>query len=127
VELYGNTEISVTVEGYCRRVRFIRPADVPIRVEIDVQHIPDGCNCAPPSIGTIQDFVLAAFAGQCGYRNGDTVTKDRVAAETARIGDLKIVDVRIARNADLIVLDEIETTLFERPVIINPYLSVRYV
>jgi len=127
VELHGNTEISVTIEGFCRRVKFIRPDDVPIRVEIDVKHIPDSCNCAPPSISTITDFVIAAFADQCGYRNGDTVSKDRVTAEVARIGDLKIVEVRIARNADLIVMDDIETTLFERPVIINPYVRVRYV
>lgn len=127
VELYGNTEVSIVADGYCQRVRFIRPVDVPIRVEIDVRHIPDGCNCVPPSVGTITEFVIAAFADNCGYRNGDTVTKDRVAAEAARIGDLKIVEVRIARNANLIVLDEIETTLFERPVIISPYVTVRYV
>lgn len=127
IALYGNTEISLTIDGFCRPVRFIRPIDVPIRVEIDVRHVPDACNCAPPSIGTIQEFVIAAFAGTCGYRNGDTVSKDRVAVEAARIGDLKIVEVRVARASDLIVMDEIETTLFERPIIDRPYLVVRYV
>lgn len=127
VGLYGNTSVQVTVDGFCRTVSFIRPVDVPIRVEVDVRHIPDACNCAPPSIGTITQFLIDAFAGDCGYKNGDTVSADRVAAEAARIGDLKIMDVRIARQSNLIVDDEIATGLFERPVIISPYVVVRYV
>ncbi|MCD1645238.1 hypothetical protein [Aurantimonas coralicida] len=127
IPLFGNTEISVEADGYCQRVRFIRPTDVPIRVEVDVRHIPDACNCAPPSIGTIKDYLVAAFAGSCGYRNGDTVTADRVAVEAGGVGDIKVVEVRIAKNADLIVADELETTIFERPVILAPYVTIRYV
>lgn len=127
VRNYGNTTVSVTVDGYCQQATFIRPVDVPIRVEVDVRHIPDACNCAPPDIGTLRDYIIAAFAGDCGYRNGDTVTEDRVTAETAAYGNLKIIETRIARQSTLIVTEEIETTLFERPVIVAPYVIVRYV
>lgn len=92
-----------------------------------MRHIADACQCAPPSIGTITQFVIDAFAGECGYKNGDTVTEDRVAAEAAQIGNMKIVDCRIARTSNSLVFEEIETTIFERPVIVSPNVIVRYV
>ncbi|WP_019997239.1 hypothetical protein [Aureimonas ureilytica] len=127
IGLFGNVTIPVTADGFCQQVNLIRPVEVPIRVELDVRHIPDACNCAPPTVGVIAQAIIDAFAGECGYRNGDTVLEKRVASEAAQIGNLEIVETRIARNADLIVAEEIETTLFERPVIISPYVSVRYV
>lgn len=127
IGLFGNYDVSIVADGFCKTIGFIRPEEVPIRVELDVKHIPDGCQCAPPSIGAITQFVINAFAGECGYKNGDTVTRDRVAAEAAQIGNLKIVDCRIARNSNLIMADELPTTIFERPVIISPYVVVEYV
>jgi hypothetical protein len=127
IGLFGDYPVSIEADGFCRTIDFIRPIDVPIRVELDVRHIADACQCAPPSIGTITQFVIDAFAGECGYKNGDTVTEDRVAAEAAQIGNMKIVDCRIARTSNSLVFEEIETTIFERPVIISPNVIVRYV
>jgi hypothetical protein len=127
ITLYGNTTIEVVADGFCQKVKFIRPDDVKIRVELDVQHIADNDDCAPPSISAVVNTVLAAFIGQAGYRNGDTVSADRLAMEAARAGDLKIVDVRIARYPALAVDETIETTLFERAVIVSPFVAARYV
>lgn len=127
IGLFGNYDVSVVADGFCKTLSFIRPVEVPIRVELDVKHIPDGCQCAPPSIGTITQFVINAFAGECGYKNGDTVTQDRVAAEAAQIGNLKIVDCRIARASNSLEAAELPTSIFERPVIISPYVTVGYV
>lgn len=127
IGLFGNYDVSIVADGFCRTISFIRPVEVPIRVELDVKHIPDGCQCAPPSVGTITDFVINAFAGECGYKNGDTVTEDRVAAEAAQIGNLKIVDCRIARASNSLEASELPTSIFERPVIISPYVTVGYV
>lgn len=127
IGLYGNTSVIVVADGYCQHVRFIRPEEVRIRVEVDVRHIPDVSGCAPPSAGTLQTLLIAAFAGNDGYNVGDTVEARRIGSEMAKLGDLEIVDVRIARQSTLIVEEAIETTLFERPVIINPDVLVRYV
>lgn len=127
IGLFGDYEVPVVVDGFCKMVGFIRPIEVPIRVELVVKHIPDSCQCAPPSVGTITQFVIDAFAGECGYKNGDTVIEDRVVAETVQIGNMKVIDCKIARASNSIELEEITTTIFERPVVISPYVSVEYV
>lgn len=127
IGLFGDYPVSIEADGFCRTVLFIRPIEVPIRVELDVRHIADACQCAPPSVGTITQFVIDAFAGECGYKNGDTVTEDRVVAETAQIGNMKIVDCRIAKVANSQPATSIPTTIYERPVIISPHVIVRYV
>lgn len=127
IGLFGDYNVSIVADGFCRTIGFIRPDEVPIRVELDVKHIPDGCQCAPPTVGTITQFVIDAFAAECGYKNGDTVTVDRVSAEAAQIGNLKIIDCRISRADDSIELEEIPMTIFERPVVISPYVTVSYV
>lgn len=127
IGLFGNYSVPVVTDGFCQTVWFIRPVEIPIIVELDVRHIPDGCQCAPPTTGTITSFVINQFAGECGYKNGDSVTEDRVEAETAQIGNMKIVDVRIARQDDQQIVDPIMTTIFERPVIRSPFVSARYV
>lgn len=127
ITLYGNTDVPVVADGYCQTVRFIRPEEVPIRVEVDVRQIPDGSGCAPPSAGSIVQAIIAAFAGNDGLLNGETVTSDRIALAASRAGDLKIIEVRIARADNMILLEEIPMTLFERAVITAPYVAVEYV
>lgn len=127
IGLFGNTEVPVVADGFCQTVRFIRPEEVRLRVEVDVRHIPDISGCAPPSAGQLQDMLIAAYAGDNGFKNGATVEERIIASEVAKLGDLEIVDVRIARQATLIIEEAIETTIFERPVLRNPDVVVRYV
>lgn len=127
IGLFGNTEVPVVADGFCQTVRFIRPEEVRLRVEVDVRHIPDISGCAPPSAGQLQDMLIAAYAGDNGFKNGATVEERMIASEVAKLGDLEIVDVRIARQSTLIVEEAIEMTIFERPVLRNPDVVVRYV
>lgn len=127
IGLYGNTNVVVVADGYCQHVRFIRPDEIRIRVEVDVRHIPDASGCAPPAAGQLQAMLIGAFAGDDGFKNGATVEERMIASEVARLGDLEIVDVRIARQSTLIVEEALATTIFERPVIISPDVQVRYV
>lgn len=127
IELIGNVEVQVVADGYCRMVRFIRPVSVPIRVEVDVVDIPTASRCAPPSIGTLQAGLAAAFEGDLGLKNGETVDRDRIALEATRLGNLKVEDLRIARLADLIIAESLPMTLFERAHIAEPQIVFRYV
>jgi hypothetical protein len=127
IGLYGNVSVPVIADGYCQQAQFIRPDEVRIRVEVDVQNIPDASGCAPPSAGQLQEMLIAAYAGDHGFKNGATVEERMIASVMAKLGDLEIVDVRIARQSTLIIEDAIETTIFERPVLLNPDVMVRYV
>ncbi|MCO5164657.1 MAG: hypothetical protein M9939_26565 [Mesorhizobium sp.] len=127
IHLYGNTNVEIVSGGFCQTSRFIRPTEVRVRVEIDVRYLGDACNCAPPTVGTISQAVADFFASDCQYKNGDTVKAARVRAEAARVSGIEVVGVRIARVSDLIVAEELPTTIFERPVILLPDVHVRYV
>lgn len=127
VGLYGNAMIDVQVNGYCRIVHFVRPKDVSIKIEAEVKHVSSSCHCAPFSVAAIINHIEAAFAGPCGFRNGDSVTKERIEAEFGRLGNLKVMELRIARNDNLVQADTLSHTLFERPVVTAPLISVEYV
>lgn len=127
IELIGNSLVNVVADGYCRIVTFIRPALVRIRVEVDVRAIPTSNGCAPPNTGTLAAGIIAAFAGAAGFKNGEAVTRDRIESEAAQLGDLKIVDVRIARVSNVIEAETLPMTLYERAVILSPDVVVRYV
>jgi hypothetical protein len=127
IEMIGNHPVSIVADGYCRVVTFIRPALVRVRVEVDVRPIPSSTGCAPPNTGTLTNALIAAFAGADGFKNGETVTEDRVESEAGKLGDLKIVDVRIARVSNVIEAETLPMTLFELPIIASPDVVVRYV
>lgn len=128
VGLEGNTIIEVVADGYCQSVRFVRPTDVPIQVHYIVRAVPDACNCAPPSVGTIIDAVVADFADDlCGFRIGDTVTQDRLEVAAAKLGTIKVEQVAIARVSDLIPAETLPMLLTERPVILAPNIIVEFV
>jgi hypothetical protein len=129
--LFGNTIIPITADGYCQQVEFIRPVDVPVLVFATVRALPDNCNCAPPTVGSIVDHIVATFADECGYRNGDTILLARIRAELGRLPGIEVVDVEVFRGDDPPgtgeVVTEIETTLFERAVFEAANISVSYV
>jgi hypothetical protein len=130
IGLEGNTLIEVVADGYCQSVRFVRPVDVPIQINLVVRAVPDACNCAPPSIGTIIDFVVADFENdRCGFRHGDSVTVDRVEVAAAKMGTIIVQEVAIARVADLVEPEDgiLEMGLNERAVIRAANIIVEYV
>lgn len=127
IYLFGNTNVEIVSGGFCQVSRFIRPTDVRVRAEIDVRYLGDACNCAPPTVGTVAQAVATFFASDCQYKNGDTVKAARVKAEAARVQGIEVVAVRIARLSNLIVAEELPTTILERPVILLPDVIVRYV
>lgn len=127
IHLHGNTSVGVDADGYCQPVKFIRPTDAPIQVDLQVRHVPSSCNCAPPAVSEIVAHMVSGFEGTCGFRNGDTVTEDRIEAEAGRFWDLKIVDVGIVSTLDDEEGPTITHTLFERPVILATNISVTYV
>lgn len=130
VGLEGNTFIEVVADGYCQPVRFVRPADVPIQINYVVRAVPDACNCAPPSVGTIIAAVVADFTDDpCGFRHGDSMTVDRAEVAAAKLGTIIVVETHIARASNLVEPEDgiLTMGLNERAVIRAANIIVEYV
>lgn len=63
VDSYGNTRADVTVDGYCRSIYFVRPAEIRLGLQMTVATQPDRLGCPPPSMAAI---ALAAATGLTG-------------------------------------------------------------
>ena len=85
INAYGNTRVDTTVDGYCRTLSFVRPAPIPLGLQLTVVSRPDRLGCPAPSAGTI---ALAAANGLTGANrpaNGQDITLHliRTAVSTA--------------------------------------------
>src|ERR1044072_58989 len=53
VKLYGNTQVSGVIDGYCRTLRILRPIDVSVDLTVRVRLFNDANGCPPPSVDTV--------------------------------------------------------------------------
>lgn len=72
---YGNTTIETTIEGFCRSIKIIRPAEIAVEIEVDVIARPDRNGCPPPSSLAIAAGLADALTGATRPRNGQDVTE----------------------------------------------------
>ena len=94
---YGNTAIETTIDGYCRRIKVIRPVMVPVRLEIEVVPRPDKNGCPPPSALSMAAGLYAELTGENRPPNGQDGTEYvfRRALE-ALYPNIEVVAVRVA-------------------------------
>ena len=72
---HGNTIIETTIEGFCRSIKIIRPAEIAVSIEVDVIARPDRNGCPPPSALSIAAGLADALTGASRPRNGQDVTE----------------------------------------------------
>jgi hypothetical protein len=72
---YGNTIVETTIEGFCRSIKIIRPAEIAVEIEVDVIARPDRNGCPPPSVLAIAAGLAEALTGATRPRNGQDVTE----------------------------------------------------
>lgn len=78
VIVYGNTEVSTNVDGYCRSMRLIRPILVDTTLQVNVRLSTDAMGCPPPSLNAIRDGLMAALQGERRLMNGEDITYFRI-------------------------------------------------
>ncbi len=92
---YGNTTVETTIEGFCRSIKIIRPAEVEIELEVDVIARPDRNGCPPPSALAIAAGLASAMTGSARPRNGQDVTEYLIRqAVESRYPNIEVDEVR---------------------------------
>lgn len=92
---YGNTTIETTIEGFCRSIKIIRPAEVAVEIEVDVIARPDRNGCPPPSALVIAAGLAEALTGAARPRNGQDVTEYLIRqAVESRYPNIEVDEVR---------------------------------
>lgn len=62
INTFGNTQITSTIDGFCRSVAIIRPVEVPVALDIKVETNLDSFGCPPPSTVAIRDYLVEQWA-----------------------------------------------------------------
>lgn len=70
----GNTNVSVTLGGYCRTLAFTRPTFVPVTIRLVVNRSPDKKGCPAPSLAGVQAAVYNYLTATNPPENGDDIT-----------------------------------------------------
>lgn len=95
VGTYGNTTVETTIEGFCRSIKIIRPAEIAIELEVDVIARPDRNGCPPPSALAIASGLASALTGANRPRNGKDVTEYLIRqAIESRYPNIEVDEVR---------------------------------
>lgn len=74
ISTYGNTIVSTEVEGFCRSIQIMRPAQIPIFLNVTVSKANDAAGCPPPSNAAIAQTLLAGLTGTNRPANGQDIT-----------------------------------------------------
>lgn len=91
---YGNTTLETTIEGFCRSIRIIRPAEIAVSIAVDVVARPDRNGCPPPSAVAIASGLADALTGAVRPRNGAAVTEFLIRqAIESRYPNIEVQDV----------------------------------
>lgn len=92
---YGNTTLETTIEGFCRSIKIIRPTEVNVTIEVDVDAEPDRSGCPPPSALAIAAGLGQSLTGVNRPRNGQDVTEFLIRqAIESRYPNARVVAVR---------------------------------
>lgn len=75
ITIYGNRDVSTEVDGFCRTMSIIRPVEVPIVLNLEINKWNDMGGCPPPSNAAIAQLIYGAFQGNNRPANGVDITK----------------------------------------------------
>ena len=71
---YGNTTISTSFDGFCRDMSFMRPHEIPIFLNIEVNKYKDAMGCPPPTNAAIVRALMDGLTGSVRPVNGQNIT-----------------------------------------------------
>jgi hypothetical protein len=74
ISSYGNTIVSTEIEGFCRSISIMRPAQIPIFLNVTVDKHNDAAGCPPPANAAIAQTLYAGLSGDNRPANGTDIT-----------------------------------------------------
>lgn len=97
ISMFGNTRISVTIDGVCRSVTIIRPVVIPVTLEIELKVTRTLQGCPPPSIETVKQQFLADWLTV--RQNGMDITQFTVRSILERaFPNVEVTSIRAGRD-----------------------------
>lgn len=114
VGTYGNTVLETTIEGFCRSIRTVRPAEVNITLEVDVSAVADRNGCPPPSQLAIAAGLAQSLTGYSRPRNGQDVTEFLIRqAVESRYPNVQVLAVRASKTPAAVGAVPLALSFFE--------------
>lgn len=96
---YGNVTLETTIEGFCRSIRIVRPAVVPVTIEVEIEAQADRNGCPPPSALAIAAGLAQSLTGATRPRNGQDLTEFLIRqAIESRYPNVQVVNVQASRT-----------------------------
>ena len=126
IGLYGTTSVAASVRGFCRQINFIRPLDVPVYVDLALKVVRSSCACSLTSPQDVEDYIDNYLNGDCGLMNGDLVDFDRLSSVLGQLGGLSLTSAVMGTDPDNLTDVGVQTSIFQRPVVITKNINVRF-
>lgn len=125
IGLFGMQSVGVTVDGYAREVRFIRPVDVPIFADLTLRLVP-GCDDGGTSPAEVIAHIDQAANSECGLLNGDLIDENKLDALLDGLPGVVLVSGLAGTSADDLKADGYQADISERPVLVAKNMTVRF-
>ena len=125
IGLFGPSGAAISVDGYAREIRFIRPVDVPIYVDLTVRLVP-GCDPGAISPAEIVAFLDQEANGPCGLLNGDLIDEDKIDAILNGLPGVVLESGLSGTSPDSVTADGYQADITERPVLVAKNMIVRF-
>lgn len=100
ITAFGNTNVETEIDGFCRSIRIMRPAEIPTTLEVDIRKWPDAGGCPPDPTAAIAEALVLGLTGANRPRNGVTLTRHIIAQALCTKPNVEVVAVQGAKNDD---------------------------
>lgn len=125
IGLYGMQTAAVAVDGYAREIRFMRPVDVPLFVDMTLRLVP-GCDPGSVSPAEVIAHLDAVANGACGLLNGDLVDESKLDALLNGLPGVVLVSGLCGDSPDDVTAEGYQSEISERPVLVAKNITVRF-
>ena len=99
----GNVAVETVIDGFCRTINITRPAEIEVRLEVDVRKVNDLQGCPPPSNAAIAEAIVNGLTGDNRPANGVAITNHLISRTLAAIHpNVEVVAVRGARGLNAV-------------------------
>lgn len=116
IGLHGNSPVSITPDGRCRTMRFIRPIDVPINIQLNVTILLDDCQCAPNSADKMIADLITLSKTECNFVNGMTLSPSVLKKMVSSFPGVVVDSVLLSANDESVGNNALQFSAFHRPV-----------
>lgn len=95
---YGNVQAETIVDGFCRTIKLLRPAELPHSLELNVTKHAGNNDCPPPSDTAVAASVWSNLTGDDRVRNGGLLDRHRLTVAMSEFPNIRLDSWSIGDN-----------------------------